>query len=275
LRSCAQSNGAKWIVFDVSGTINLSSNLNIQSNKTIDGRGADITLTNSGPWIDNGVENIVIHNIKVVGTWDDNIHLNNNVKKIWIDHVYMATPGDESIGISTSNSTSQSPRDITVSWCKFDKSGFGALVGGSPSYTNNVDITLTMHHNFYNAVRERAPRMSYGKAHLYNNYIYNWAWTGAVSTQTAQVASENNIYEDGSNTMDHRGLLADADGGTAAGYIRSSGDLFLGTATSKIAGSDKVFDPHSYYSYSIDTADSSLKTRVMNGAGWQNVPKPL
>src|SRR5262245_42628855 len=43
LRACADSPGAKWITFTVSGTIHLSTFLPMTyPNKTIDGRGADI-----------------------------------------------------------------------------------------------------------------------------------------------------------------------------------------------------------------------------------------
>src|ERR1044071_3190297 len=43
---------SRWIMFAVNGTINLpNSPIQVRSNKTIDGRGASITLTTYGLWI--------------------------------------------------------------------------------------------------------------------------------------------------------------------------------------------------------------------------------
>src|SRR5262245_33872581 len=76
LRSFVESTGTQWIKFGVSGTINLSTALDVRSNKTIDGRGADITLDGTGALIMgqwggdgfNGCNNVIINNIKFAKT---------------------------------------------------------------------------------------------------------------------------------------------------------------------------------------------------------------
>src|SRR5262245_295910 len=67
LRACAEHTDPQWIVFDVSGTINLSSEIRIKSNKTIDGRGANITVSGRGFFVGGTVpaQNVIIHNIKI------------------------------------------------------------------------------------------------------------------------------------------------------------------------------------------------------------------
>jgi pectate lyase len=47
-----QDDNPRWIMFAVNGTINLPNTpIQVRSNKTIDGRGASITLTTFGLWI--------------------------------------------------------------------------------------------------------------------------------------------------------------------------------------------------------------------------------
>ena len=47
LRDCATRAGGQWVVFSVSGTITLASTIYLPSNKVLDGRGQDITLTST------------------------------------------------------------------------------------------------------------------------------------------------------------------------------------------------------------------------------------
>jgi hypothetical protein len=60
-RSCAQSDEARWIVFGTSGTIRLNSAVNIGSNTTVDGRGAQITFESRG-FVVRNKRNVIIHN---------------------------------------------------------------------------------------------------------------------------------------------------------------------------------------------------------------------
>jgi hypothetical protein len=89
----------------------------------------------------------------------------------------------------------------------------------------------------------------------------------------AQLASENNIYETGPNTQNNKAVWA-ALRETEYGFVRTEGDWFLGNAVGVERLPNDVFDPHSYYSYTADTANASLRDSVMSGAGWQNVPAP-
>jgi pectate lyase/lysophospholipase L1-like esterase len=59
---------------------------------------------------------------------------------------------------------------VTVSWNHFRKHEKGSLVGGSDNHTEDAGkLRVTFHHNFWDQVKERAPRVRYGQVHLYNN----------------------------------------------------------------------------------------------------------
>lgn len=100
-----------WIVFEVSGTICLSSYLSVSSHKTIDGRGQRIKLTSKGLRLKD-CENIIICNLEFEGGRGhdvDGIQIKPNSRNIWIDRCSLRDYDDGLIDI-TRQST-----DITVS----------------------------------------------------------------------------------------------------------------------------------------------------------------
>lgn len=100
-----------WIVFEVSGTINLSSYLSVSSHKTIDGRGQRIKLTGKGLRLKE-CENIIICNLEFEGGRGhdvDGIQIKPNSRNIWIDRCSLRDYDDGLIDI-TRQST-----DITIS----------------------------------------------------------------------------------------------------------------------------------------------------------------
>lgn len=105
-----------WIVFEVSGTIHLSSYLNVSSYKTIDGRGQRVKLTGKGLRLKE-CEHIIICNLEFEGGRGhdvDGIQIKPNSRHIWIDRCSLRDYDDGLIDI-TRQST-----DITVSrWFSF------------------------------------------------------------------------------------------------------------------------------------------------------------
>lgn len=100
-----------WIVFEVSGTIELSSYLSVSSYKTIDGRGQRIKLTGKGLRLKE-CEHVIICNLileKGVGDDTDGIQIKPNSRHIWIDRCSLSDFCDGLIDISRSST------DITIS----------------------------------------------------------------------------------------------------------------------------------------------------------------
>ncbi|KAK9112315.1 hypothetical protein Scep_019834 [Stephania cephalantha] len=101
-----------WIVFDVSGTIHLSSYLSVSSYKTIDGRGQRVKFTGKGLRLKECENIIIIYNLEFEGGRGhdvDGIQIKLNSKHIWIDRCNMRDYDDGLINI-TRQST-----DITIS----------------------------------------------------------------------------------------------------------------------------------------------------------------
>ena len=111
LRDACRRKEPLWIVFEVSGTIHLSSYLSVSSYKTIDGRGQRIKLTGKGLRLKE-CEHVIICNLEFEGGRGpdvDAIQIKPNSKHIWIDRCSLSDFDDGLIDI-TREST-----DITIS----------------------------------------------------------------------------------------------------------------------------------------------------------------
>ena len=93
---------------------------------------------------------------------------------------------------------------VTVSWNRFLKHDKVMLIGSSDNAPADVGrLRVTLHHNHFENVVQRAPRVRYGQVHVYNNYyvipddaVHGYSW--GVGVQPLPVASgifaENNFF---------------------------------------------------------------------------------
>ncbi|XP_042500321.1 probable pectate lyase 4 [Macadamia integrifolia] len=193
LRDGCRRKGPLWIVFEVSGTIELSSYLSVSSYKTIDGRGQRIKLTGKGLRLKE-CEHIIICNLEFEGGRGhdvDGIQIKPKSRHIWIDRCSLQDYDDGLIDI-TREST-----DITVSRCHFSRHDKTMLIGADPSHTGDRCIRVTIHHCFFDGTRQRHPRVRFGKVHLYNNYTRGWGIYAVCASVESQIYSQCNIYEAG------------------------------------------------------------------------------
>ncbi|WP_042517868.1 pectate lyase [Prevotella pectinovora] len=168
LRWALSQSGPRTIVFDVSGYIDLKSNLKISSNTTIAGQtapGNGITLRYYTVEFTN-CDNVIVRFLRFrrsqVKHVDDGADATwgRYRKNILIDHCSMSWSIDELASFYDN-------RDFTLQWCmlaeglnaghaKGDHS-YGGIWGGKPA---------SFHHNFLAHVQNRAPR--------FNGARYNW-----------------------------------------------------------------------------------------------------
>ncbi|KAB2066548.1 hypothetical protein ES319_A09G168800v1 [Gossypium barbadense] len=245
-----------WIVFEVSGTIHLSSTLSVSSYKTIDGRGQRIKLTGKGLRLKE-CEHVIVCNLEFEG-----------------DRCSLRDYDDGLIDI-TRGST-----DITVSRCHFAQHDKTMLIGADPSHVGDRCIRVTIHHCFFDGTRQRHPRVRYGKVHLYNNYTRNWGIYAVCASVESQIYSQGNIYEAGQKKVAFRYLhekAADKDEACSV-CIRSEGDLFMtGTQAGLLTENvmSNMFHPSEYYpTWTVEPPSEALKHIVQQFTGWQSVPRP-
>lgn len=89
---------------------------------------------------------------------------------------------------------------VTVSFNRFRNHDKVMLIGSSDSATaDRGKLRVTLHHNLFDHVGQRAPRVRFGQVHVYNNYYkvernptYGYSW--GVGIESA-IYAENNFFK--------------------------------------------------------------------------------
>ncbi len=117
---------------------------------------------------------------------------------------------------------------VTVSWNKFRNHDKTMLIGSSDSAAaDRGKLRVTLHHNLFDGIGQRAPRVRFGQVHLYNN-LYdvrstpNYGYSWGVGIESAIYAEENVFIAD--RTFDVSQII-DRFNGTA---LSVSGTLVIG-----------------------------------------------
>jgi pectate lyase len=206
--------------------------IRIGSNTTIVGVGKNPVI--KGAWFDirgtanvpNSRSNIIIRNLTfrdtydcfpawdpndgALGSWNaqyDSISL-RDTNNVWIDHnmfedretaddkqprhfgvVYQVHDG--LLDITNASDL------VTVSWNRFRNHDKALLIGSSDSASaDRGKLRVTLHHNVFERIGQRAPRVRFGQVHLYNNFYdvratpnYQYSW--GVGIESAIYAEEN------------------------------------------------------------------------------------
>lgn len=252
LRECVQNLGPVWVRFSVSGEIRLRSELELGSNMTLDGRGASITII--GELVLAGVDNVVVHNLKVTDSPEDAIQIREGSTNVWLDHLDLSDSVDGLVDIT------QGSTDVTVSWTRFSDHDKVMLLGIDGDHTQPASVTI--HHCFFDGTGQRHPRLRFGKVHMFNNYLRNWYHYGVASSDGGQTLSEANIYEAGDDT---RAVLTHMGGDAQEGAVRSVDDLALEGAVITQRAPESVFTPP--YAYQLEAATTSLADTIATQAG--------
>lgn len=258
LKTYTDSNN-KYVIY-VSGTLYVSGmDTHVRSHKTIIGLGTNATLVGGGLYMYNS-SNIIVRNLTIKNSTDDNIGITSGANHIWIDHCTLLDAADGLLDIA------KGADYITVSWCKFyytdpaNTHRFACLVGASDGDRDrDMDrLHVTFHHNMWGQLCiERMPSLRYGRAHVFNNY-YNCPGNNyCVRTRLyAESRIENNWFENVQNPWEVYITTG------TPGKVFATGNRFVNVtwyenpADGRIVppGTDTVFLPP--YSYTLDPADN-------------------
>ena len=189
LRAAVEASGARTVVFRVSGTIKLDTDIRISNpNITIAGQTApgDGICIRNYPLIINASQVIIRHLRVRVGdeSGDDADAISGRYNSnIIVDHVSASWSIDETVSIYHCE-------NVTVQWCLISESmfnsthvkgshGFGGIWGSNYS---------TYHHNLIAHHSSRNPRFASGcgNTDYRNNVLYNWGYQSSYGGEKAQ-----------------------------------------------------------------------------------------
>jgi pectate lyase len=258
LSSAASSSTSQ--VIRVTASVSVPA-LNVNSNKTIIGVGANIVI--SGGIEINNRQNVILQNFRLNGASSgvsagDGIRITNS-HHVWIDHLEVYDAQDGNLDIT------DRANFITVSWTKFRYSvstgdhRYSNLIGAGDNETGDENLlNVTWHHNWWaQNVHERMPRVRFGDVHVFNNYYSSSGNNYCIRAGFhSNLLIENNHFQ-GVDTPHEAG----EDQGTA--IITARGNLYSSTTGAQTTRGTAFTPP---YPYTLDAA-SSVSAAVQSGAG--------
>ncbi len=217
--------------------------IRIGSNTTIVGIGKGATI--KGAWFDirgtanvpNSRSNIIIRNLTFrdtydcfpewdptdgdLGSWNalyDSVSL-RDTSNVWIDHNTFEDRETRDSTLPQHFGVLYQVHDgllditnasdlVTVSWNEFRNHDKMMLIGSSDSaVADRGKLRVTLHHNLFDGIGQRAPRVRFGQVHVYNNLYdlrdtpsYNYSW--GVGIESAIYAEENVFIANRNFTVD-------------------------------------------------------------------------
>lgn len=290
---------AEPYVIQIRGTIKPATakyqKLQVTSNKTIIGVGADATVEHIGfdvtGWtvVDEAMceaetkgtftpaSNVIIRNLNFKNTMGsssdaDGIVVQCYSHHVWIDHNTfhgLQSGPDGAIDVK------RAADYVTVSWNHIQNWDKTMLLGHDDSNgaQDRGTLHVTYHHNYMQNTRQRHPRIRYAHAHVFNNFLYNDA---TVPNRTASyflvTSMEASVYADGNlvhhakemylngEESDSSGKLTYTDTNKAVALTAGAESVF------HIQPTNNAFNPRDFYQYTPHSADE-LATIVPQGAG--------
>lgn len=269
----AVSQGNRYVVFDIGGTINLATYLYVQGSFiTIDGFSAPapgITIKNYGLIIRGikGAHDVIVQGIRVRDAAIDGFQVAYGAYNIVLDHVSSAGSLDENIEIT------EGSHDVTVSWSIFAAPGpdhpMNMLIKYNPS-------RISLHHNAFVKANQRNPQVridDVGTAatdttiDMRNNLVWDWGpGYGTLVWYGPKANIINNFYQSPSSSAGDKQEGVVVDKPTASAYVSENFSGDGATYTSLYNSQGNVGAP--FAAPAVDTTDAcTAANQVLAGAG--------
>jgi len=288
------------------------SRVPLKSNTTLIGAGNDAGLVNG--WIlIRSVDNVIVRNLRIVnpcdvapewdpddgesGSWNgefDGMTI-EGATRVWIDHNTFTDAPLTDDRLPVENGKPRQCHDgaldiksgadqVSVTANLFDRHDKNTLVGSSDSAgsTDDGHLSVTFAGNLYTSITQRAPRVRFGRVHLFNNLyegsrsdaVYPHAYSIGVGYK-ARIISENNAFEI-SGASGCADIATNPGSSSKPGAIVDSGSTLNGAALPLSAcGFDTAVGwtvPYAYQGSLLPASSVAASVRANAGSGRLQVP---
>ncbi|KAL0385715.1 UNVERIFIED_CONTAM: Pectate lyase [Sesamum radiatum] len=203
-----------WITFGRNMVIKLKEELIFASDKTVDGRGAEVHIAYGAGITLQFVHNVIIHNIWIhdivpepggmIRDAVDHIGLRTrsdgdgisvfSSNNIWIDHVSLSRGTDGLIDVIEGSTA------ITISNCKFNHHNDVMLLGAHDSSNKDSIMQVTVAFNLFGeGLIQRMPRCRQGFVHVINNDYALWELYAIGGSAHSTIISQGNRFKASDN----------------------------------------------------------------------------
>jgi pectate lyase len=207
------------------------------SNITFEGVGDDATAHGYGFAVKRS-KNIEIRNVGVMLYGDDAVSMDTDNANIWVHNndFFYGAPGSDADQVKGDGTIDMkyNSSNITISYNHFWDSG-KAMGSGGPTETVPT-LYISYHHNWFDHIDSRSPRLHYITAHVYNNYFDGLSVYGIGNTTETSAFVEANYFRECNRPMMISGQGTDA-------YNTATGTYNLeGTFSGQDGGMTKAFN---------------------------------
>ena len=235
----------------VDGMIALTETVEIASNKTIIGMGANSGFTGAGLQLTD-VSNIILRNLvftKIGIGEGDAINLKRTTN-VWIDHCDFSSDRDDTTsGYDGLVELTHASDWITVSWSRFHDHKDTGLIG---NLKDNAEedagkLHATYHHNLFLKVNS-GPRMRYSTVHIYSNHFQEVTVNGVAAETMSTAFVQQNMFDRVGTpiTTYYEDMVA--------GSVRDESNRFVDSGPNNITATSNPMLP---YLYSDDSASGT------------------
>lgn len=251
----------------VDGMIALTETVEVASNKTITGLGANSGFTGAGLHLDQ-VRNIILKNLvfSKIGIGEgDAINL-KEATDVWIDHCdFSSDPAVTTAGYDGLVELTHASDWVTVSWNRFHDHRDTGLIGNleDNAIEDMGKLHATYHRNLFLKVNS-GPRVRYGTVHVFSNHFQEVAVNGVAAETMSAVYVDQNVFDRVATpiTTDYDDLLP--------GSAREVSNRFVASGPNNItATANPIVWP---YAHTPDSA-ASVPAIVAACAGTGKIPQ--
>ena len=235
----------------------------------------------------HGAHNVVIRNLKFRDLWEfdptgkydrlgwDYVRITDHGEErahhVWVDHCDFGKVYDGALDVVHGSDC------VTISWCKFSGDERGpqkkvSLIGhssGPSGLTKDKGyLNVTLHHNWYTNIEDRAPRARAGNIHSFNNLIEG-ANYATISVMGAVTLAEGNVYRDAkcATTFSHAKDSVQKEKGGKICLVDCRNENPRTTAVAEKA--DERFEQENNFKSNVERA--ALQFNAPTGCAWTNL----